>query len=299
MPVWGWLNQNHMGYFWKMCISCTQSIFLGSNTIDLNISKVPTKLSFGKDFYLSPYISCHWDTLNYFILIAKYCFGGNIAAWKPGTMLIEVIWQNLVMTSHVEEKTLWSLPSLLKEPNPSQTLHWTYPNPITSHGPHLQIPSQWGLGLQHMNLEGTLIFSPQQWPITSCLCRLRASDVSQQSAAFCWCKDDKEELLWDSLSRCYGENTLKCQLDLFQHLRWHRWKEIQSSVGQKLGLVLLKYVLFCSSTTCHSWKARYLRRYFDIPRPRRHLLMHQACWEKQIISECTKWHGRVDAAVRH
>lgn len=43
----------------------------------LNISKVPPKLSFGKDgavFYLSPYISFHWDALNYFILMAKHCF---------------------------------------------------------------------------------------------------------------------------------------------------------------------------------------------------------------------------------
>lgn len=30
-----------------------------------------------------------------------------------------------------------------------------------------------------------------QWPITSWLCLLRAGDVSQQRAAFCWCKDDK------------------------------------------------------------------------------------------------------------
>ena len=70
---------------------------------------------------------------------------------------------------HVVEKEGWgggagSLVSfLLKELNLSWGLHAD--EPTTSQRPHLQIPSHWGLGLQHTNWdseEGTQMFSPLQ-----------------------------------------------------------------------------------------------------------------------------------------
>lgn len=195
-------------------------------------------------------------------------------------MLIEVTWQNLIISSHGRENAS-SGPFF---PLLGHQIYYRGSTPTTSskslitcQQPHLQIPPHWRLGLQYKNLGRTQTFSLWQWPCDGQLRHAFAfwgrMKFRSRIFYFGWCKGETEGLFWNNPSRWHSENSaMATQFVVICEMAWV--KENTEQVGQRPGFVLLRCVLFCSSSTCHSQEVRYLQRYCEILRSKGHLLMH-------------------------